>query len=341
MEWKLYPATEFETHKQAWDNLGAASGNIAILDSDFVAPLINHFALPEDKLALLGDPGQPQAMCILRRNNPGTWLTFQPSQAPLGCWLQQPGLNTQVLCEQLLKVLPGMGLAFSITQQDPLQLPRQPDTENLQSIDYIETASIDVRGNFEDYWSQRSKNTRQNQRRQKNRLERENVQTRLAVITEASEMRDCIEAYGNLESAGWKQDTNTAIHLDNTQGRFYLDVLQNFCRRNKGIVFQYWYNDHLAATDLCILDSRRLIFLKTTYDESISTSSPAMLMHTEAIEYIFDSGLAERIEFYGKVMEWHTKLTGEVRVIYHYNYYTTGARLAKKVMQFARPTKDS
>jgi len=63
-----------------------------------------------------------------------------------------------------------------------------------------------------------------------------------------------------------------------------------------------------------------LIILKTTYDETITTSSPAMLMRQDAFEFIFSNQLVEKIEFYGKVMDWHTKWSEEIRILYHINY---------------------
>jgi hypothetical protein len=44
-------------------------------------------------------------------------------------------------------------------------------------------------------------------------------------------------------------------------------------------------------------------------------------MREEACRRLFEEGRIRRIEFYGKVMEWHTRWTDEVRTMYHLNYY--------------------
>ena len=44
------------------------------------------------------------------------------------------------------------------------------------------------------------------------------------------------------------------------------------------------------------------VILKTTYDESIKTSSPAILIRQDAFQLIFDQQICEHIEFYGKVV---------------------------------------
>ena len=44
-------------------------------------------------------------------------------------------------------------------------------------------------------------------------------------------------------------------------------------------------------------------------------------MREEAVQRLFDEGRFKRLEFYGRVMEWHLRWTDEVRTMYHVNYY--------------------
>ena len=44
-------------------------------------------------------------------------------------------------------------------------------------------------------------------------------------------------------------------------------------------------------------------------------------MRLEYFKRIFDEGKIKQIEFYGKLMEWHTKWSDEVRTLYHVNFY--------------------
>ncbi|MCK9606067.1 MAG: GNAT family N-acetyltransferase [Methylomonas sp.] len=322
MNWHLYPIAEFKQYSESWDRLNKQEANTPLLSSDFVSPLLDYFSNSTDKLAIHGDSRNPTAMAIVRKAKFGVWETLQPSQAPLGLWLQNKAIPTASLLSQLRKALPFPTLLAGITQQDPDLLPRPVKSSGLSTLDYIQTARVSVKGSFDDYWSQRGKNLRQNLNRQRNRLAREEVQVTLKIITAAEEIPQAIVDYGRLESAGWKNAGGTAIHIDNDQGKFYRDMLINFCHRQDALIFQYHYDDRLVATDLCIKDGHSLIILKTTYDETITTSSPAMLMRKEAFEYIFNNQLVEKIEFYGKVMDWHTKWSEEIRVLYHINYYS-------------------
>ncbi len=319
MTWHLYPVSEFKKHCESWDQLNTQGVNTPLLSSDFVGPLLEYFSSNKDKLAIHGDEQNPDAMAILTKTKFGVWETLQPSQAPLGLWLQDKKIATVSLLSQLRKALPFPTLLVGVTQQDPDLLQRPEKTNGLSTLDYIQTAKVTVTDNFQDYWGKRGKNLRQNLNRQRNRLEREGVQVTLKIITAADEVTHAIIEYGRLESAGWKNAGGTAIHIDNNQGKFYRDMLINFCDHQDALIFQYYYDDQLVATDLCIKSSDSLIILKTTYDETITTSSPAMLMRKEAFEYIFNNKLVKKIEFYGKVMDWHTKWSEEIRTLYHIN----------------------
>jgi GNAT acetyltransferase-like protein len=249
------------------------------------------------------------------------WETFQPSQLPVGAWVMRPDQDFEKLLSDLATRLPGIALLIGVTQQDPDCLRRPMDSPRLQTLDYIKTGRITVKGSFEQYWEARGKNLKHNMKRQRSRLEKEGIKTLMEVVTTPDDIAQAIADYGQLESAGWKAQGGTAIHPDNEQGRFYRTMLENFCREGRGRVYRYRFNDRVVAVDLCIEGNASLIILKTTHDESIKTFSPAFLMRQEAFRNLFDEGRTKRIEFYGKLMDWHTKWSDEVRTMYHVNYY--------------------
>ena len=134
-------------------------------------------------------------------------------------------------------------------------------------------------------------------------------------------MAAAIAHYGQLESAGWKAQSGTAIHPDNAQGRFYRELLEHASLRGEAVVYQYLFDDRVVAMNLCLLSQGTLVVLKTTYDESIKTLSPAFLLREEELQDIYRQGQIKRIEYFGKVMEWHTKLTDKKRTLYHLTTY--------------------
>ncbi|MDF1643112.1 MAG: GNAT family N-acetyltransferase [Pseudomonadales bacterium] len=319
MDWTLYPIQEFNTHRDQWDQLNQKTFQAPTLNSAFVGSTLKHFSSGDEKLALYGNPQRPAAATIVQKDKFGVWSTFQPSQNPLGAWLQDQTNTTEELAKKLIKTIPGMCLIMGITQQDPDLQIRPQQNKSLNTIDYITTARVTIDDSFENYWAKRGKNLRQNLRRQLNRLRKEQTEVVLKCITDADQVYDAVTAYGLLEIAGWKNQSGTAVNIHNAQGRFYVEMLEEFCRNNQGRIYQYWYDDKLVSSELCITGHDEIIILKTTYDESIRTSSPTMLMRKEVFEKIFSETALSRIEFYGPVMDWHTKWTNDIRTMYHAN----------------------
>jgi CelD/BcsL family acetyltransferase involved in cellulose biosynthesis len=324
MKWTLVPAARFADHAARWDALNAAGPAAPMLAAPFVASLLDSFASGGELLALCEDNGETCAAAVLAPQGAGRWATFQPAQAPVGLWLQGPGHAQAALASSLMRALPGLTLLLALTQCDPLLAPRPADDARARTLDYIETARIDVdaKNGFDAYWQARGKNLRNNLKKQRNRLATDGVSTRLEVVTQETDMAGAVRDYGRLESAGWKAGSGSAVTADNDQGRFYTRMLEAFARQGGARVYRYWLGERLAAMDLCIHERDCIVILKTAYDESVPSSlSPALLMREEAVRGLFDEGRFARIEFYGRVMEWHTRWTEAVRTLYHFNLY--------------------
>ncbi|WP_082219599.1 GNAT family N-acetyltransferase [Massilia sp. NR 4-1] len=322
MSWTLYPATQFAAHAARWAECNRRSTASPLLEPDFVHPLLREFGNGDEQLAWYERQGELLAMGIVARRRRGVWETFQPSQAPVSLWMHAPGLNLSTLLAELTRKLPGMPLMLGLTQRDPQLEPRPAPGGCLRTVDYIDTARITLAGSFEDYWNARGKNLRNNLKKQRSKLQKEGVVTRMQISRAPQEMAAAVADYGRLESAGWKAQLGTAIHPENAQGRFYTAMLEGFARRGAAAVYRYWFDNQLVAMDLCIEGDGCMIVLKTTYDETVPSSlSPTMLMREECCQQLFAEQRFERLEFYGKVMEWHTRWTDEIRTMYHVNHY--------------------
>jgi hypothetical protein len=134
-------------------------------------------------------------------------------------------------------------------------------------------------------------------------------------------MAQAVHDYSVLECASWKGQINSAVRMDEPQGRFYLKLMTSFAEIGEGLVYRYFFGDRLVASDLCLLRNRTLIILKTACDETIQGLSTAHLMRIDAFEHLFDKEGVQKIEFFGPLKEWHTRLTGDARQMYHINYY--------------------
>jgi hypothetical protein len=61
--------------------------------------------------------------------------------------------------------------------------------------------------------------------------------------------------------------------------------------------------------------------LKTAYDEELNEFSPAFLMREDVMKELYADEQIQLIEFYGRVMEWHSRWTDEIRNLYHLTCY--------------------
>ena len=321
MKWTFFPVAQFEQLAPTWNALNEGAGSLPFLHSRFLLPLCEVFGDRNLKLALCESAQGPLAMGIITRKGLAQWETFQPSQLPLGAWVMRPDQDFERLLSGLAKRLPGMALAIGVTQQDPASFRRPAESARLHTLDYIRTAWVPIAGSFDDYWAKRGKNLRNNMKKQRAKLEQDGVTTNLEVLTRPEDVGPAIEDYGRLESGGWKAAGGTAIHPGNAQGRFYRNMLESFCRAGEGRIYRYRFGERVVAVDLCITGGGAVVILKTTYDESIKTISPAFLMRQETFRKLFDERQIKRIEFFGKLMEWHTRWSDKERTMYHVNYY--------------------
>lgn len=325
-DWQVLPAQSFTNHAHAWDALNAAGPDSPLLHSGMIAAALAEFGSPAVRLAVGTENSRVQAMTLLTRRRFGVWQSFQPSQLPLGPWLMAAGQSFAGLLPALATALPGPVLRLGLSQQDPDFYPRPADDKSLTTLDYIPTARVRITEPFADYWQGRSRNLRHNLQRQRNRLDRDGDTPRLEILSQPTDMAAAITAYGQLEQAGWKAAQGTAVTAQTAQGRFYQTVLESFSQRGQAQVFRYWYGPRLVAADLCIRQGGTLVILKTAYDETLQGSSPAMLLRQDYFAQLFADPTLTVIEFYGRIMEWHTRFTAENRMLYHVNYTPWPAR---------------
>lgn len=330
MRWTFAPASRsFGEFRSRWDSVNSSYSNHVLLDSDFVEPLIRYFGDP--KLLIGVSENSSPAMALVHPIAQGIWSSFQPSQAPIGMVLFGRDEGGEQL-RALLRSLPKYVLQLAILDQDPdySPWPRSVASADVEVLDYIDTPRLAVSSTFEEYWNARSYNLRHNLARQRRKLADSGRRIESVVLRLENEVRAGIAEYGRLESQGWKSTMGTAISADNAQGRFYRDVLERFCSRGEGFIFQLLLDGVVVATDLCLVRNRMVVVLKTTYDESLKSFSPGLMMREEELRWLWSQGQFEVIEFYGRAMDWHRKFTDDTRAMYHLNCYRSSWMLAIK-----------
>ena len=324
IHWKNLPASSLQKDSQllrAWDQLNAARGDLPFLAGDAIVSALKILGDGSERLLVGYDGTRVVAMFLLNPQDKFQWATFQPSQLPLGAWVADAHLQLLDIARSLLRGPLRFCLGLSITQIDPHVAPRSDDTLDSLHTDYIDTAWLDIEGSFDEYWNARGKNLRQNMRKQRVKLLADGVKLTMQVLRAHAEMAPAVARYGSMESSGWKAQKGTAIHPDNAQGRYYRELLEQASLRGEAVVYQYLFDDRVVAMNLCLLRQGTLVVLKTTYDESIQTYSPAFLLRENELQEIYQEGQIKRMEYFGRLMEWHTKLTEKKRTIYHLTVY--------------------
>lgn len=324
ISWQAAPARQFvddEGFRHEWDDLNGRAGHIPVLGSDVLAAALTTLGCGKEKL-FVGRRGQALvAMAVLAPQSLVHWATFQPSQMPLGALVVAAGESLTDLGASLMRTPHMNALLVSFTQTDPLVVARARDTPIARTDDYIPTAWIDVVGEFDAYWAERGKNLRQNMRKQRNRLAADGTSAVMRVWRDRDQMAPALARYGEIESRGWKAAQGTAIETNNAQGKFYRTLFEAAASRGEALIFEYLLDLRTVAMNLCIHRGGTLVILKTTYDESVKPLSPAFLLQEEQLHMLFASGEFRRIEYYGRVMEWHTKWTHLSRTLFHTSVY--------------------
>jgi hypothetical protein len=317
IDWQVVDADLLPSVAAEWDHLVAMAGYPPFLQTAFLRHLLDVFGSGDERLALGRRNGQLIAGTLLSRPAPGQWSTFQPSQLPLGPWIMAPGQDLQQLIGSLLAELPGVALSLGLTQLDPRFDPRPMTGGRFESIDYVPTGWVDIAGEFDDYWEARGKNLRQNLRKHRRKLEEQGAALRFDVLEAPEDVDRAFLAFAQLESIGWKAGEGTAISVDNRQGLFYRAMLAEFASQHRAIAFVLSLDDRPLAVDFGVRDAAALVVLKTTYDESFKAYSPAQLLHEKLFEWAFRNRAVQRVEFYGRMMEWHTRWTEQSRMLFH------------------------
>jgi len=316
INWQVQKITEFDSHASSWNELNIKNNNQSVLSAIFIQALVDQFSTGSE-LLILG--WQDEVLVfggIFEKVSGIRWRTFQPSQAPLGALICEADLLNFDIISKICKLLPTSPLLLDLTQIDSQQHPL-PLSSNLFTMPYISTGKLAVPTNFDEYFASFSKNTRQNFNKARNRLAKSGVETRLEIITDESSIKEFVSIYGDIESSGWKNTEGTAIHIDNEQGKFYVDMLAAFARNKEAQIWCYYFDDEVVAVDLCISMAETLIILKTTYEEKHSKFSPSLLMKLDAYKKLGSESKIKTIEYFGKTKDWHKRLQCEERDIYH------------------------
>ena len=119
------------------------------------------------------------------------------------------------------------------------------------------------------------------------------------------------------------QPTASDTTAGTPQARFYTRWLTLAATRGEARVCELVVveSGQVIAADLCVVRDGTLVLLKIAYDEAHERYSPSSLLRREFLADVFSQPAVRRIEFFGRLMDWHRRWTSDHRRLYHLTHY--------------------
>jgi hypothetical protein len=341
MTWVILPAKKhFEEYSATWDELNRrAFQNHPLLDSRFIGPLIEHFATEREVIALSRSCSESPSMLLLTQTGWGISRSFIPSQTEISPVL----LGSFNHVPKLMDELPAAAVALELYSQDPdyCAIPTIQHSLAHELTPHGLTLTIELDGNFSGYWLSRPRSLQKSISKTLRRIARTKLRCHLKVITEPVDVEHAVERYGELEAKGWKGASGTAVHNNNVQGLFYRDVFRRYSETGRAIVYELYFDDELASSQLAICNDFILVTLKTTYNEALRRYSPGRLLDYFFLKHEFDRKKFQKIEFCTNAgpqdLKWGTRNRYIQHVtIYRNRYIRLLARIYRRAKNVTR-----
>ena len=328
VSWHFTRATDFASVAARWQALCDATLRTPLLSADFVATALLHFGRGDELVCIASGPDGPVAGAILYRKNRLVWQTFQPSQMPLGPWLQPVGCNFAALSLSLLAHLPLPAAVLAVTQLDP-DFYARPTGKNFEVLDSITTGKTIVAADMQQFMKVGGANG--NQRlaselmRRMRKAEKDHGPIILDKETAVAAADEFVSQYASMESRGWKGLAGSALAPRDRQANFYTDLMRRFAARNAARMYTLKFGATPAARQIAVTGDNALILLKTTYEPAFRNLGPGVTLQYRLIEDIHQSEKTIKvIEPYGPFNESQKLWVSSTRVIYHANVYRFG-----------------
>jgi len=263
-----------------WDRLARGPlGSHPGLHSTFVSLLARRFAPRGLTFATLHSRGEAIAKTLIHPLPGGGWTVFAPVQGVVAPIVYDAeALRQPRPLRDLLASLGGRVWKLDVPYQDErLALLGAADVSRTRVTATWQSVSIAAPEGYDAYWASRSRDLRHNIERRLRKAERDGLQLALDVIRDPVAIGTAVDRFCQLEAIGWKGRAGTALRCDNTEGRFYRDLMSQMARQGAAAVYELRDGHRLMASRLVIHGGQRHIVLKKTYDEALKPYSPGFL----------------------------------------------------------------
>jgi hypothetical protein len=122
-----------------------------------------------------------------------------------------------------------------------------------------------------------SKSTSKSLRRKITKLQ-EHGEVTLRIIDDPQEIREAFERFCQLEAAGWKGRQGTALQQHAKDAAYARAIMGNLVKTKHAFIAELVQADQAIAAGLFLRCDNEIIFLRTAYDERLSSQSPGVIL---------------------------------------------------------------
>jgi CelD/BcsL family acetyltransferase involved in cellulose biosynthesis len=157
----------------------------------------------------------------------------------------------------------------------------------------------------------RSRNLRSQVARRRRALQREG-ELRLRAVHGGPNLQQDLEAFFELEAAGWKGEEGTAIAADNALAEFYRGFASRAAASGWLRLYMLELDGRLVAADYgCVFDGCGYL-VKTAFDEDLGRLAPGLVLRAEVLGSSIEEGL-DRYDFLGGPDAYKLRWADETR----------------------------
>jgi Acetyltransferase (GNAT) domain len=305
LRWELGENGDFETGLAEWKKLHAAYKLPVLINEKSLKVALVNFGKGDERFAFGFQSGVLTVVTVIQSAHSSKYWLFQPEQAPL-CFYIAPSDRDIILdLRSLLQALPIWALALEIHALDDVLFPFHASHLANRIEHKYETAFIELPDSLVDYSAKLSARFQHDLRRRTRKAEAELGAISFSVGKTPGEIPALVDLYADMESAGWKAQTGTALVRGGKQAKFYSDWLNALSEDGNAAIFTLNIGDKPAAMRLCVFDHTAMYVLKVSHNEALKVYGPGALHMHRLIQQVYANGseFPRKIEYYGKLAE--------------------------------------
>jgi CelD/BcsL family acetyltransferase involved in cellulose biosynthesis len=343
LAWRFIPASAFSNASHDWHALVTHTEQGPLLSVEFVELALRYFGRGDEVVCFADTPTGTVAATILRRKNWLTWETFQPSQMPMGPWLQVQPASFPKTLQSLLRALRFPTVMVGVTQVDS-KFVGASSGNSLATLSSISTNETVLPDSLADYIGTLDAKPLSGLMRRLRKAEKEVGPVTLDTRVSPGEVDGFFRLYADMEHRGWKGEAGTALVPGDLQSKFYSDLMRQFATTGKARMFVLRMGARDVAAQVAITEGGVLYLLKTTYEPALRSLGPGVMLHYLITRACYEhEEQIRRIEFYGPNNASQEMWATGRREINHFNAYRSNLieRAHSYYMKLAAPWRAS